>query len=542
MTRAGGGPGTGEPVRSQVVIVGGGPVGTGLAIGLGQLGIRCALIERRAEPQLVPKGQNLTQRTMEHMRAWGVEDRVRAGRAIPAGHSRGLTAYGSLLGEYSYEWLRRGAVRRFYATDNERLPQYATERALRARVAELPTVSVHHGWRAEDVSESADGVLVRARDASGAVLEVVAEHVVGCDGSRSVVREAAGIGQDRTDHEQLMVLLVFRSQQLDGLLARYPGTSFFNVLHPDLSGYWQFLGRVDAGESWFFHAPVDEADPGADFRPLVWRAVGDRFDIEIEHVGFWDMRFALADRYRRGRVLLAGDAAHSHPPYGGYGINTGFEDAANLAWKLAATLQGWGGPALLDSYDAERRPVFASTRDDFIARSIQVDGDFLAAHDPATDRAAFEAEWAARAEAAAGEVAAYEPHYEGSPVIASSGGGRPGASGNHETPARAGHHLAAQPEGTDVDLFDRLTGGGFVLLRTGGQGEELVAAAERASVPLRVIDIPEDARTAYRADLVLVRPDQYVAWAGAECADAGAVIATATGHAGPTPAGGAPGR
>ena len=507
----------------------------GLAIGLGQQGIRCAVIERRAEPQPVPKGQNLTQRTMEHMRAWGVEEGVRAGRTIPAGHSRGLTAYGSLLGQYSYEWLRRGAVRRFYATDNERLPQYATERALRARVAELPTVSVHYGWRAEDVSQSGEGVRVRARDASGEVLEVDAEYAVGCDGSRSMLRDAAGISQEGTDHEQLMVLLVFRSEQLDGLVARYPGTSFFNVLHPELEGYWQFLGRVDAHETWFFHAPVDvaDADGATDFRPLLWRAVGEEFDVSIEHVGFWDMRFALADQYRKGRVLVAGDAAHSHPPYGGYGINTGFEDAANLAWKLSATLQGWGGPGLLDSYDAERRPVFAATRDDFIARSIQVDGDFLAAHDPGVDRAAFEAEWAARAEAAAVEVAAYEPHYEGSPVIAAPGGGPPGACGNHETRARPGHHLAAQPEGTDVDLFDRLTGGEFVLLRAARKGADLITAAERASVPLRVVDIAEDVRTAYGAELVLVRPDQYVAWAGAECPDPDAVLATVTGRAAP---------
>jgi 2-polyprenyl-6-methoxyphenol hydroxylase-like FAD-dependent oxidoreductase len=506
----------------------------GLAIDLGQRGIRCAVIERRAEPQPVPKGQNLTQRTMEHMRAWGVEQRVRAGRTIPAERgSRGLTAYGSLLGQYSHEWLRRSAVRRFYATDNERLPQYATERALRDRVAELPSVSVHYGWRAEDVSQSEEGVRVRALGASGEVLEVDAEHAVGCDGSRSVLRDAAGIRQDRTDHEQMMVLLVFRSTRLDQVLARYPDTSFFNVLHPDLEGYWQFLGRVDAHETWFFHAPVADADASTDFRPLLWRAVGAEFDVELEHVGFWDMRFAVADRYRNGRLLVAGDAAHSHPPYGGYGINTGFEDAANVAWKLAATLQGWGGPGLLDSYDAERRPVFGSTRDDFIARSIEVDRDFLAAHDPGTDRAAFEAAWAARAEAAAAEVATYEPHYEGSPVIAGGGGGRPSARGRHETRARPGHHLAPQPEGTDVDLFDQLTGDGFVLLRAGGKGEGLIAAAERAGVPLRIVDVAADVRDAYGADLVLVRPDQYVAWVADGCEDADAVVATVIGRATP---------
>ncbi|OMQ14549.1 monooxygenase, partial [Modestobacter sp. VKM Ac-2676] len=267
----------------------------------------------------------------------------------------------------------------------------------------------------EDVRQHEDGVRVRARDASGQVLEVDAEQAVGCDGSRSVLREAAGIAQHGTDHEQPMVLLVFRSNRLEDLVARHPGTSFFNVLHPDLAGYWQFLGRVDAAGTWFFHAPVGPGaqDRTTDFRPLLWRAVGEEFDVDVEHVGFWDMRFALAERYRQGRLLLAGDAAHSHPPYGGYGINTGFEDAANLAWKLAATLQGWGGPGLLDSYDAERRPVFASTRDDFIARSIQVDGEFLATYDPDRDRPAFEAAWAGRAAAAAAEVAGYEPHYEG---------------------------------------------------------------------------------------------------------------------------------
>ena len=114
------------------------------------------------------------------------------------------------------------------------------------------------------------------------------------------------------------------------------------------------------------------------------------FDVEFEHIGFWDLRFAIADRYRAGRIFIAGDAAHSHPPYGGYGVNSGLEDARNLAWKLAAVVQGRAGDALLDSYDAERRPVFASTMDDFIARSIEADRQFLNTFNPAANRAAFE--------------------------------------------------------------------------------------------------------------------------------------------------------
>ena len=98
-----------------------------------------------------------------------------------------------------------------------------------------------------------------------------------------------------------------------------------------------------------------------DFQAFLETAVGASIDLEFDYVGFWELRLSLADDYGKGRVFIAGDAAHSHPPYGGYGVNTGFEDARNLSWKLAACLQGWGDDRLLDSYGAERHPVFAST-------------------------------------------------------------------------------------------------------------------------------------------------------------------------------------
>lgn len=217
-----------------------------------------------------------------------------------------------------------------------------------------------------------------------------ASYVVGCDGARSGVRQQAGITQTKTDHDRLMVLLVFRSQGLHKLLERFPGKSYYNVLQPELKGYWKFFGRVDLGNTWFFHAPVP---PGTtadnfDFQAYLEDAVGAPFDVEFEHIGFWDLRFMLADSYRSGRVFIAGDAAHSHPPYGGYGVNSGLEDARNLGWKLAAVLKGWGSETLLDSYDQERRPVFRSTIDDFIAKSIETDHQFLDSFDPEKDRSA----------------------------------------------------------------------------------------------------------------------------------------------------------
>lgn len=244
--------------ETEVVIVGGGPVGMGLAIDLGQRGVRCIVVERYTQPQPIPKGQNLTQRTMEHFRAWGAEEELRAARTIPREYGiGGLTAYGNLLGPYAYDWLQRDLVQPYYFTANERLPQYATEAVLRRRVAELPQVQTLYGWTAETVTQDDNGVKVELVERSGAGRKTVqAAYVVGCDGSRSTVREQVGLTQTRTDHDRLMVLLVFRSPQLHALLERYPGKSYYNVLDPQLKGYWKFLGRVDLGNTWFFHAPV----------------------------------------------------------------------------------------------------------------------------------------------------------------------------------------------------------------------------------------------------------------------------------------------
>ena len=115
--------------------------------------------------------------------------------------------------------------------------------------------------------------------------------------------------------------------------------------------------------------------------------------------GFWQLRNAVADTYRDGRVFIAGDAAHTHPPYGGFGLNNGLEDAVNLGWKLAAKLQGWGGEALLNSYSAERQPVFRDVAEDFIAARIREEGDFLARYNPERDRAEFEQRLGERAKA-----------------------------------------------------------------------------------------------------------------------------------------------
>ncbi len=507
--------------RYQVVIVGGGPVGVALALDLGLRGISCAVVESRLEPQRIPKGQNLTQRSMEHFHFWGLADEVRAARLLPPDYPMsGVIAYGDLTSEYWYAPPLIEIVNPYYFQENERLPQYQVEAVLRARMAGLTVVDSRFGWTAEDVEQD-DGVArVVIAEEGGSGREVLeSDYVVGCDGGHSTVRERIGIERGGADFDQLMVLAVFRSRELHECLGRFPARSFYRVMHRDLKGYWQFFGRIDVGEGWFFHAPVpaDTTKDNYDFHGLLQRVAGFEFACEFDHVGFWDLRVAVAEKYRVGRVFIAGDAAHSHPPYGGYGLNNGLEDAANLGWKLAATLDGWGSDALLRSYSEERYPVFKETGEDFIASRIRTDRDFFDRYNPERDAGEFARAWKKHEAQVAPHVLTYEPHYEGSPIILGPSGGASGAHGTHTFEARPGHHLPPRPLSSGGDVFDEL-GRGFTVLAFDGDDETARAFEREAAaldVPLKAIrDTFEGGREAYGSPLILVRPDQYVAWTG----------------------------
>jgi 2-polyprenyl-6-methoxyphenol hydroxylase-like FAD-dependent oxidoreductase len=522
--------------RYQVVIVGGGPVGVALAIELGQRGISCGLVERRLTPQRVPKGQGLTQRSMEHFHAWGVADKIRAARLLPPDFpTRGVTAYRDLMNEYWYAPQVREIVDRYYFQDSERLPQYLTEEVLRARMAELPNVESAFGWAAQTIEQDERGVRVTIAKEDGSERETLeADYVVGCDGGHSTVREQIGIARGGIDFDQLMVLAVIRSRELHEGFKRFPPRSTFRAMHPDLKGYWMFFGRVDLGESFFFHAPVprETTRDNYDFHGLMQRAAGFKFACEFDYVGFWELRVAVAEKYQVGRVFIAGDAAHSHPPYGGYGLNSGLDDVANLGWKLAARLKGWGNDALLASYSEERRPVFTETAEKFIEARIRVERELLENYSPERDREAFERAWKDIQNESPTRTMRYEPHYEGSPVIFGPPGGVSSAQGSHSFKARAGHHLPSQVLSSGRNVFEEL-GPEFTLLAFGAADGDVAAFAEAAralKVPLKVIQ--DNGSNAYEARLILVRPDRHIVWTGDSAPDdAAAVIAKAVGRA-----------
>ena len=509
------------PHDTQVAIVGGGPVGLALAISLGQRGVRCILVEPRTTMHRIPKGQNLTQRTLEHFWCWGIVENLRRARMMPPDAPIGeITAYGDLASEYWHAPRGRELVRPYYFQANDRMPQYCMEQVQRDKVMTLPTVDARFGWRATGVTQDTDGVRVTiVNEATQETATITADYAVGCDGGNSLVRETCGIARSGTDFDKLMVLVVFRSRDLHEKLKRFPPRSTYRVLHPDFEGYWQFFGRIDGEESFFFHAPIprDTEREGFDFRAPLRRAAGFDFACDIDYSGFWQLRNAVADTYRNGRVFIAGDAAHTHPPYGGFGLNNGLEDAVNLGWKLAAKLEGWGGESLLDSYSAERQPVFRDVAEDFIAARVRQEGDFLERHDPVRDRTAFERAWDEHEGDLGKRVHRYEPNYEGSPVVIGPPGGTSGAHGDHSFTARAGHHLAPQPLSSGCNVFEEL-GAGFTLLALDAASDEVdrfAAAAQACGVPLKIIrDSAAGGREAYGCKFVLVRPDQFVVFAG----------------------------
>jgi 2-polyprenyl-6-methoxyphenol hydroxylase-like FAD-dependent oxidoreductase len=551
----------------DVAIVGGGPVGVALAVELGQRGISCVLVERHLTPQPIPKGQNLTNRTLEHFYFWRCLDELRAARVMPPDYPiGGVTTYRTLNSPYFHTMAhavsgrtgRGGGVREYFFQLNERLPQYCTEAVLRGRLTQIPSASTLFGWTAVNVSQDDDGATVaivpsgdtgafyswsadteqqRNREAADAEGQrtLRARYVVGCDGGRSLVRSAMGIDRGGRDFDQRMVLAVLRSRELHEFLNRFPPATTYRVMKPELKGYWQFFGRIDVGEGFFFHAPVprDATPDNFDFLGLLHDAAGFEFQAEFDHIGFWDLRIMVASQYSQGRMFIAGDACHQHPPYGGFGLNTGLEDAANLGWKLAANLQGWGGQDLLDSYGQERQPIFKETGEAMIAGGIDRDRDWLDRYNPDTDLAEFERAWAEYGATRGMQPQTYEPHYEGSSVVIGPPGGVCSIHGRLAFKAEAGHHLAPRELSSGRNVFEEL-GDGFTLLALDAD-DATVGSLERAAaathVPLKVVrDSCADGRQAYEAKLVLVRPDQYVVWsADASPADPSALFRRVSG-------------
>ncbi|MER7716538.1 FAD-dependent monooxygenase [Streptomyces flaveolus] len=364
--------------RVPVLIVGGSLVGLSTSVFLGRLGVRHTLVERHAGTSIHPRGRGNNVRTMELFRVSGTEPHIRRAAATLA-DNHGILQTPTLVGDAG-EWLFKqidpgNGLARFSPSGWCLCSQNDLEPELLAHARELGG-EVRFGTQLLSFDTDAEGVtaVVENRE-TGEHTTIRADYLVAADGPRSPVREQLGIGQSGPGDLFHNISITFRSRRLADVV----GDRRFIVCYltaPDADGA---LLPVDNRVNWVFHAPwhPENGETVEDFTDErvaahIRRAVGDPdLDVEITGKAPWHAAQRVARSYRSGRVLLAGDSAHEMSPTGAFGSNTGIQDAHNLAWKLAAVLDGWAGDGLLDTYDAERRPVAEATSARAAARSAE---------------------------------------------------------------------------------------------------------------------------------------------------------------------------
>jgi 2-polyprenyl-6-methoxyphenol hydroxylase-like FAD-dependent oxidoreductase len=517
----------GSKVDAAVLICGGGPVGLGLAIELGLRGISVILVEQRDGTISVPKMSNVHIRSMEFCRRWGIADRV-----IAAGWPHNLpldliyvtTMVGYELGRHRIPSYDAEPNHPHSPVRDRHCPQLYFDPILRDFARTIPSVELRYLTRLEGFEDEGSRVVATVADTrTGERNRITARWLVGCDGAQSLVRERVGIGLGGAGRLDKSVTVYIRSEELGRMHDKGWGRMYRFC---DASGCWSEMIAIDGKELWRLTVLTgldDSFDPNA----CVARAIGAPFAHEIYAVLPWDRLEFVADEYRRGRVFLAGDAAHQNSPTGGLGMNTGLADAVDLGWKLAAVEDGWGGEGLLDAYGIERRPVALRNTafcSELFYETIDVKGGAdLTLPGPAGERAR---------KLAHASIHGITPNnrmsgslglrigfcYDGSPVIA-------GESGLPEVDYRAPYRPTTRPGAraphawlgdgrTTLDLY----GDGFVLLRLGERAPEaagIAEAARRRGVPLRTVALADpEVAALYERPLVLVRPDGHVAWRG----------------------------
>lgn len=513
---------------TEVLIIGAGPVGLTLALDLGRRGIRCMLVEQKSAPHMWPKMERCNARSMELYRRLGLAEKIRAA-GLPAWVPMDVYIVTSLIEppllHLPYPSVA-DAKKEIAARHDGTLPlepyqlisQYTLEPLLKSVVETLPSVTVRYGCEFVSFKQDENSVTAEVTEGGEASL-ITAKYLVGCDGGSSNVRKQLDIKLAGEGNILQLRQALYRCDDLFERISIGKGRHY----HVADNQSTQLIVQ-DSTRHFTLHSVVEkDQDMATKFEQTVAMPV----KYEMLYVGEWRQNLLLAESYGRGRVLLAGDAVHLVIPTGGLGMNTGVGDAIDLGWKLAGTLQGWGGPGLLASYEIERRRVG--------------ENNVGASRYASLGRRKWRAQWkpemrdntpagaAARAHLVA--VADVEQrktnemigaelgyHYFGSPLVAKESGDGPPYDFVDYTPStwpgvRLPH--ACLPDGrAAADCIDD----GYTLIRLGGSkadGSALAAAFGKFGAPFTVFDLPGDeARSIYGRDLVLVRPDLHVVWRG----------------------------
>ncbi|HEY9280148.1 MAG TPA: FAD-dependent monooxygenase [Eoetvoesiella sp.] len=539
-------------IETEVLVIGGGPVGLSLAGDLGWRGRSCELIEQGDGSIWQPKMDGVGVRTMEFCRRWGIVSDVEASpykRDYPQDNVYLTSLNGWELGREPFPAPKDDKPSRFSPQTRERCPQNMFDPILQRFAASWPTVKVNYGHKLLSFTQDDSGVeALVERLVDGEKLTYRARYIVGCDGARSGVRDSLGIEVKGRGNLTHTTNVIFQCDNLNELHNKKPGYRYIFV-SPE--GTWATLVAINGADRWRFSllgGAEKREYTNNEIHTLITEVVGRPVELEILTVVAWWRQEQMVSGYRHSNGFIAGDAAHVMSPTGGFGMNTGIQDSVDLSWKLAAMLEGWGGDGLLASYDVERRPVgernvmeasgnlvrmlcpgsnpellsdtpegelvrkrvgyelTASMKREWFSANIHLGYRYLQSpvcvYTEAEDFDKIQSEWA--------DATNYQP--------------------STRVGCRAPHVWLSDGRST-LDLFGR----GYVLvcnLQDSINARVLAQAADSLHIPFKIEPLSEAVvHEVYTKKYVLVRPDGHVAWRGdALPADADQLMRTVSGN------------
>jgi len=531
-----------QPLTTPVLIVGGGPVGMNMALNLAHWGTPCVLVNDQPDTPAHPQGNSHNARTMENYRRLGIADEIRT-VGLPPDHCGDaicvtrINAHemGRIVLPTNRERITPGFPELDFTPEpNHRASQMFVEAILKKHIDASPLVDVRFGWHMRSFDQDEDSVRAEIENlTTGETVTVNTGYLVGCDGGQGTIRKSLGISYEGKSGKEVdfmmgqMLSIYFRAPTLYDIMQTDAPWQFHCV---NSDGRTSIVGLDGQGNFLSWAKLPAGADPDAvDPRPVIYAAVGEELPIEIISSKPWTAGLSLVtEQYGENRVWLAGDSCHLFTPTGGFGMNTGVDDTANLAWKLAALHHGWGGPKLLDTYEEERRPIAVRN----LAQSYEIaeiksaisvpDGLEDNSPEGAAKRKAYGERFMSDLAEEYGCIGIQlGAQYVGSSIVVSDGSTAPDDNPYVFTPSatpgcRAPHAWMGDGRDLGTALFDQF-GKGFTLLKledvdTG----KFEATAAQLGLPLKVLSGSAELIDLYQAPLTLIRPDHYVCWRGKE--------------------------